>query len=213
MSGRIKLSRAVVVEGRYDKCKLASIADAVIIVTNGFGLYRDKKTQRLIRQCAATCGLIVLTDSDAAGRQLRRTIKGIIPKENYSRVADLHIPQIKGKERRKENPSAEGTLGVEGIDADILRKMLMPYAVGEDGSENSDGGNKKGGITKNDLYELGLSGGADSSRRRQELSRRLGLPDGLSANMLLDLINTLYTREGFLAMAASAEGDENEKIQ
>lgn len=203
--GRIKLSRAVVVEGRYDKCKVASIADAVIIVTNGFGLYRDKKTQKLIRSYAASCGLIVLTDSDAAGRQLRGTIKGIIPKEHYSRVADLHIPQIKGKERRKVNPSAEGTLGVEGVDADILRRMLMPYAVGKDGSEESGSAEKKGGITKNDLYELGLSGGADSSSRRRELSRRLSLPDGLSANMLLDLLNSLYSREEFLSLAVTQE--------
>ncbi|MBR1723662.1 MAG: DUF4093 domain-containing protein [Ruminococcus sp.] len=194
MTGRIKLSRAVVVEGRYDKSKLCSLIDGVVIVTNGFQIYKDPETRRLIRMYAEKQGIIVMTDSDAAGRQIRGYIKSILPRELHGNIVSLHIPQVRGKERRKTAPSAEGTLGVEGIDAQILRGLLMPYAEGGDTP-------KRGGITKSDLYELGLSGGAESREKRADLARRLGLPSGLSANALLDLLNSLYDRETFLQLA------------
>lgn len=194
MSEKIKISRAIVVEGKYDKIKLSSLIDGKMIVTHGFQIYRDKQTRRLIRMYAERQGLIVLTDSDAAGRQIRGYIKSILPKELHSRVASVHIPQVEGKERRKSAPSAEGTLGVEGIDADTLRQLLAPYA---DNAESSP----KGGISKSDLYELGLSGGHDSSEKRARLAKGLGLPSGLSANALLDLLNSLYEREEFITAA------------
>ena len=191
MTEKIKLSQAVVVEGRYDKSKLCSIIDGTVIVTNGFQIYKDVKTRRLIRMYAEKQGIIVLTDSDAAGRQIRGYIKSILPKELHDKIVSLHIPQIAGKERRKTAPSAEGTLGVEGIDADILRGLLAPYAADSEAPE-------RGGITKADMYELGLSGGADSARLREQLADRLGLPKGLSAKALLDLLNSLYSRDQFL---------------
>lgn len=182
---KLRLSRAVVVEGRYDKIKLSSFVDAVILVTNGFGIYKDKELCRLLRFYAESRGLIVLTDSDNAGRQIRAHIKRVLPKELHGRIASVHIPKIKGKERRKTEPSKEGTLGVEGIDADILRRLLTPYE-----NEQPREGEP---ITKNDLYMLGLSGGAGSSARRAALARELSLPEGLSSTALLDLLNTLYT--------------------
>lgn len=183
---KLRLSRAVVVEGRYDKIKLSSFVDAVILVTNGFGIYKDKELCRLLRFYAESRGLIVLTDSDNAGRQIRAHIKRVLPKELHGRIASVHIPKIKGKERRKTEPSKEGTLGVEGIDADILRRLLTPYE-----NEQPREGEP---ITKNDLYMLGLSGGAGSSARRAALARELSLPEGLSSTALLDLLNTLYTK-------------------
>lgn len=184
---KLKISRAIVVEGRYDKIKIDSVADCVVIVTNGFGIYKNKELYRLIRFYAEKCGLIVLTDSDSAGRKIRAHIKQILPKELHSRIAGVHIPQIKGKERRKSEPSKEGTLGVEGIDADILRELLLPYA-----DEKPRSGEP---LTKNDMYMLGLSGTPDSSERRAALIEKLGLPSGLSPAALLDLLNTLYTKE------------------
>ena len=186
---KIRLSRALVVEGRYDKIKLSSLVDGVILVTNGFGIYKDKELRRLIRFYAEKRGLIVLTDSDSAGRQIRGYIKSILPKELHDRVASIHIPQIKGKEKRKTAPSKEGTLGVEGIPADTLRELLEEYETGElNTSDNIP-------FTQNDLYEYGLSGGKDSAAKRQSLCVRLGIPQGLSAKALLDLLNTMYTRE------------------
>lgn len=183
---KLRLSRAVVVEGRYDKIKLSSFVDAVILVTNGFGIYKDKELCRLLRFYAESRGLIVLTDSDNAGRQIRAHIKRVLPKELHGRIASVHIPKIKGKERRKTEPSKEGTLGVEGIDADILRRLLKPFE-----NERPRDGEL---ITKNDLYMLGLSGGAGSSERRAALAKELSLPEGLSTAAMLDLLNTLYTK-------------------
>lgn len=186
---KIKLSRAVVVEGRYDKIKLSGLVDAVIIVTNGFGIYNNKELRRLIRFYAEKQGLIVLTDSDAAGRQIRGYIKSILPKELHDRVASVHIPQIKGKERRKTAPSKEGTLGVEGIPADTLRQLLTEFEEKDNRPSNDRP------LTKNELYQYGLSGCPDSSAKREQLEEKLGIPKGLSPKALLDLLNTKYTRE------------------
>ncbi|MCR5121484.1 MAG: DUF4093 domain-containing protein [Ruminococcus sp.] len=186
---KIRLSRAVVVEGRYDKIKLSGLVDAVIIVTNGFGIYNDKELRRLIKFYAEKQGLIVLTDSDAAGRQIRGFIKNILPKELHDRVASVHIPQIKGKERRKTAPSKEGTLGVEGIPADTLRQLLAKFEAKDSRPSNDRP------LTKNELYLYGLSGCPDSSVKREQLEEKLGIPKGLSPKALLDLLNTMYTRE------------------
>ena len=193
-NNRIRLSRALVVEGKYDKIKLSALVDAVIIVTNGFRIYKDEELRRLIRTYAEKQGLIVLTDSDSAGRQIRGYIKSILPKELHSRIASVHIPQIKGKERRKTEPSKEGTLGVEGIPSDTLRELLAPYSIG---AEEIRRGADCERITNSDMYEYGLSGGADSAERRTALAERLGLPNGLSPKALLDLLNTLYTKQQF----------------
>lgn len=188
-SEKIKLSRALVVEGRYDKIKLSGLVDGVILVTNGFGIYKDKELRRLLLLYAEKRGLIILTDSDAAGRQIRGYIKSILPKELHDRVASVHIPQIKGKEKRKTEASKEGTLGVEGIPADTLRKLLERFDNEEDSaSENVP-------FTRNDLFDHGLSGGKDSAAKREALADKLGIPHGLSAKALLDLLNTMYSRE------------------
>ncbi|MCD8095525.1 MAG: DUF4093 domain-containing protein [Ruminococcus sp.] len=188
MPERIKLSRAVVVEGKYDKIKLSSIVDAVILTTDGFGIYKSDDTKKLIRFYAESKGLIVMTDSDAAGRRIRAYIKRILPVQLQDRVANVHIPKIEGKEKRKENPSKEGTLGVEGIDAQMLRNLLARYSVENDKPQRVR-------MTKNDMYMLGLSGCESAAKKREELAQRLSLPSGLSSTALLDLLNELYELE------------------
>ena len=176
MSEKIKLKQALVVEGKYDKIKLASLVDGVIITTHGFGIYKDKELCALLRFYAEKTGLIVMTDSDAAGRQIRAYIKQILPKELQSRVLNLHIPQIKGK------------LGVEGISAETLRGLLENAGAQLDGESA-----EHGGITGGDMYMLGLSGTGSAAEKRARLAAELGLPDGLSAHALLDVLNSMYT--------------------
>ena len=188
MSEKMKLKQALVVEGKYDKIKLASLVDGVIITTHGFGIYKDKELCALLRFYAEKTGLIVMTDSDAAGRQIRAYIKQILPKELQSRVLNLHIPQIKGKERRKAAPSKEGTLGVEGISAETLRGLLENAGAQLDGESAAHGG-----ITGSDMYMLGLSGTGCAAEKRVRLAEELGLPEGLSAHALLDVLNSMYT--------------------
>lgn len=183
----IHIAQAIIVEGKYDKIKLSSIMDAVILVTNGFRIFRDPEKMALIRYYAKTTGVIVLTDSDTAGFKIRNYLKGAVQE---GKLYHVYIPDIYGKERRKEKPSAEGKLGVEGIDKKrLLEAFAKAGILADETAEETDP------ITKLDLYELGLSGGADSKQKRKALQKKLGLPDLLSASSLLEVLNTMMTRD------------------
>lgn len=197
---KIKVTRAIVVEGKYDKIKLSSIIDGVIIVTNGFGIYKDADTVALVRHYAETSGLVILTDSDSAGFRIRGHIKSIVPKGD---IVNVYIPEIFGKEKRKAAPSKEGLLGVEGVPADIIREAFEKAGiVGETVSDKEK-------ITKMDFYDVGLSGGQDSSRRRRLMCQRLGLPLKLTANALLEIVNSMLDRQQFAELAEELFSEEN----
>ncbi len=189
----IKIKQAIIVEGRYDKIKLSSLVDAVIIPTNGFGLFKDEETAALIKRLAAQTGIIILTDSDSAGFKIRSRIRSIVKE---GEIINVYIPDIFGKERRKTAPSKEGKLGVEGMSAEVLREAFERAGVfSQETPEKSEP------ITKADLMDLGLVGGADSAAKRAALQRRLALPERLSANLLIEILNVMYTREEFLRLA------------
>lgn len=185
----IRIKEAIVVEGRYDKNTLSQIVDAHIIETAGFGIFSDKEKTALLRRLAEKCGIIILTDSDGAGFLIRNRIKGAVPD---GCVKHAYIPDIKGKERRKQHASKEGKLGVEGMTPEIIIEALKRSGATIEGESTEP---RKGEITKGDLYELGLSGGAGSAEKRKELAHKLALPEKMSANALLDVLNTLYTKE------------------
>lgn len=184
----IKLKQAVVVEGKYDKIKLSSLIDAVIIQTNGYGIFKDSDKLALIRYYAAKTGIIIMTDSDSAGFKIRNFIKGAVDKNNT--VINVYIPDIFGKEKRKLKPSCEGKLGVEGVDKKVILEALAKAGVC---AESSDNNSEK--INKTDLFELGLSGGKNSSLLRKKLLAHLQLPELLSASAMLDVLNTMMDRE------------------
>lgn len=188
----IHTDRAIVVEGKYDKIKLSSMVDGVIICTGGFRVYKDKEMQAMLRALAKRQGLAVLTDSDTAGFKIRHYLKGAI---HEGKLYHVYIPDIYGKERRKDKPSAEGKLGVEGIDKKRLLEAFTKAGILADERPA-----KADSITKLDLYELGLSGGADSKARRKALQKKLGLPDLLSAASLLEVLNTMMTRTELQAL-------------
>lgn len=186
---KLKIALPIIVEGKYDKIKIDSIADASVIQTDGFGAFKNHERLALIKRLAEKSKIIVLTDSDGAGKLIRSHIVSAIPKD---RVIPLYIPQIKGKERRKAAPSKEGYLGVEGTDADVLRRLLEPFAA------EGEGGAKGQEITKLDMYEAGLSGGAESAAKRDALAKQFGLPEGMTANALLSALNVLTDACGFV---------------
>lgn len=187
----LKIKQAVIVEGKYDKIRLSNLVDAVIIPTNGFELYRDKETAELIKMLTKKTGIIILTDSDSAGFQIRSRLRNIT---RGGEVINVYIPDIMGKERRKRSPSAEGKLGVEGVDDEILLEAFRKAGVfAEERTVPKDP------ITKADLMERGLVGGENSADKRAKLQRSLGLPVRLSANMLLEILNVMYSREEFFA--------------
>ena len=187
----IRVREAIVVEGRYDANTLRQIVDAPVLETSGFGIFNDKERLNLLRKAAETRGLIVLTDSDGAGFVIRRYLSGAI---DPKLVKHAYIPDVPGKEKRKSAPSKEGKLGVEGMRPEVLLEALRRAGATIEGETAHP---VPAGITKQDLYRCGLSGGADSAAKRRELIRELELPEHLSANALLTALNLLMTREEF----------------
>ena len=183
----VKIREAIVVEGRYDKNTLSQIVDAPILETSGFGILKDKQQLKLLRKVAQSRGLIVFTDSDGAGFVIRNYLKGAI-EPKYLKHA--YIPDIAGKERRKSTPGKEGKLGVEGMTPQVILESLRKAGATILGEEaHSTAGN----ITKQDMMDLGLSGGCDSSTLRRKLMKKLDLPEHMSANALLQAVYLLYT--------------------
>ncbi len=199
----IKIKEAVIVEGKYDKIKLSNFIDGLIITTEGFGVFRDREKLALIRHLAQVRGILVLTDSDGAGFVIRNFLKGAVPPD---KIKHAYIPDVFGKERRKTAPSKEGKLGVEGLSEEIISR-----AIARSGAEcEITAGREKAArdITKADLYELGLTGSPSASERRNELKKRLGLPEKLTANSLLAVLNCIMTREElFELMENSMKGE------
>ncbi len=181
----VNIREAIVVEGRYDKNTLSQIVDAPIFETNGFGIFKDKAQMALLRQVAERRGLIVFTDADGAGFVIRNHIKSAIPGK-YLKHA--YTPDIFGKERRKSAPGKEGKLGVEGMKPEIILDALRKAGatfVGEETRQTQ-------AITKQDLMEMGLSGGANSAELRGKLLNKLNLPEHMSANAMLQTLNILF---------------------
>lgn len=186
----LRIREVIVVEGRYDKNALSQVVDAVIVETAGFGVYNDAAKRRLLRTLAGARGLIVLTDPDAAGFQIRNYIKGCV---DPKLVKHAYIPDLYGKERRKRAPSKEGKLGVEGMAPQVLLDALLRAGATVEDREAP----APAAITKADLYERELSGREGSGEKRRALLKRMELPERLSADGLLDVLNAVMSREDF----------------
>lgn len=186
----IKLKQAVIVEGKYDKITLENIIDATIITTDGYGIFKNKEKRDLIKLLAKRNGIVVITDSDAAGAVIRSHIKQICNGDN---ITNVYVPQLAGKERRKAKPSKQGFLGVEGLDRQIIEDALKRSGItGEYVSKRTPE------ISKTQLYELGLSGGANSAKLRKSLASFLNLPTDMSCNAFLDCINAVCGYNEFI---------------
>ena len=234
----IKLSQAVIVEGKYDKIRLSSVLDAEIITTEGFRIFKDREKLSFIRQIAKKRGIIIMTDSDSAGFMIRGHLASAVPNEN---IINVYVPEIKGKEKRKASASKSGLLGVEGMSEEVILSALERAGISPektDASVDKNGKDKdksdtsacthdKSGeksrnkaarkndnsdkITPADLMELGLCGGAMASARRNSLKKRLGLPSSLSSRGFLQAINILYTRDEFIGFLKESEKPEEPK--
>ena len=178
---KIKIDKVIVVEGKYDKIKLSSLLDAYIVTTEGFGIFQNDEKKALFRRLAAERGLIVACDADGAGLVIRNYFNSIIPKESLFHV---YIPAIRGKEKRKDAPSKEGTLGVEGMEAELLRERFLPFASDASHNECEE-------ITLFDLYEDGFRGKENSEEKRKAFLQAAGLPMNLSAKALVGAVNLL----------------------
>ncbi|MBO5882921.1 MAG: DUF4093 domain-containing protein [Clostridia bacterium] len=188
----LNIPYTIIVEGKYDRLKLLSVCKAHIITTDGFGVFKNREKMSLIRKLSEARPIIMLTDSDGAGKLIRSHITSAIPAD---RLIQLYIPKIKGVEKRKNTPSAEGTLGVEGMEKELLYRMLLPF---ED--ENTVIKSLENPLSKTDLYTDGLTGGNESAKKRDELAKKLGLPSGMTANALLAALRILISYEEYLTL-------------
>lgn len=187
---KLELKEVVIVEGRYDKIKLSEIISSPVIDTGGFRVFKDKEKQTLIRQIAQKRGILVMTDVDSAGFVIRNFLRGIVPE---NQIKHAYIPTVAGKESRKDEPSKEGILGVEGIDMDQLIDSIRKSGaeiIGEDKCVSSE-------ISKVDFYEYGLIGREDSAVYRKHILNDLGLPEYLTTNAMISALNCLFTKEKF----------------
>ena len=182
MNEKLKLVSPVIVEGKYDKIKLSSFIESEIIALNGFGIFKDEKKRQMLKDIASKHGLIVLTDSDGGGLVIRNHLRALIPSD---KLTHLYIPKIEGKEKRKEEASKEGLLGVEGMEIELLRSLFEPFLA-----EKEQKSARK--VTKTDLYSDGFVGGEGSSEKRKKLCQKCNLPDNISSKALLEAINLLY---------------------
>ncbi len=183
----IKLNMPVIVEGKYDKITLENVIDTLIIKTDGFRIFKDKEKCELIKVFAESRGVIVLTDSDSAGNMIRSYIKNIV---GNGKIYNVYVPQLEGKERRKSSPSKEGFLGVEGIDRHTLEAAFLKSGISVESADE-----EKERITKTDMFTYGLSGVENADSNRKRLLEYLELPRNLSANAMLDVINTMFTKK------------------
>lgn len=198
----IKIKQAVIVEGKYDKIKLSSIIDTIIVETDGFKVFKDKDKQKLIRKLAETCGILIITDSDAAGFKIRSFVCGIV---NNNRVYHAYIPDIAGKEKRKTVLSKEGKLGVEGVSTGIIIDSLTKAGIVLE--EAKETGRR---ITHDDFFNDGISGGKNSRKLKTALLKYIDLPARLSTNSLLKIINLFMSYDQYKsAVIASRSGEDD----
>lgn len=203
---KLKIPYPIIVEGKYDKLKLSLVCEGLIIKTDGFGVFKKNEKAALIRALASKTPLIVLTDSDGGGRVIRSHVSSLVPRD---KLIQLYIPRIEGKEKRKSEPSKEGTLGVEGMETELLYGLLRPFSE-ESGGEAAFKLQKiaNNPLKKVDLYIDGLTGGENSALKRDEVAKKFGLPEGMSAGALLEALRVVASYEEYL----EAVGRE-EKIQ
>lgn len=195
----IKLDKAIIVEGKYDKIRLSGFIDALIIETDGFRIFSDSDKKALIRRLAKTNGIIVMTDSDAAGFRIRNHIRNIAADGD---VINVYIPDVFGKEKRKTEASKEGKLGVEGLTEDIITAAMEKAGVYHTKTDNSD----KRQVTVTDLFEDGITGTDNAKQRRLQLLKALDLPERMSNSQLLKLINTFMTYDDYKSAVREISG-------
>lgn len=198
----IKLDMPIVVEGKYDKITLENVVDTLIIATDGFTIFKNEEKRQMLRALAQRNGIIVMTDSDSAGNLIRSYIKKIV---GDSRIINVYIPRIQGKEKRKKTAGKEGVLGLEGMSREVIENCLKVSGVG---IKNTTQNSKK--IQKLDLFKAGLSGCEQSSEKRKKLLKYLELPTNLSPNAMLDILNTIYTYDEFSEVIEKWQTEETE---
>lgn len=194
---KLNIPYPIIVEGKYDRLRVLCVCNATVLTTDGFGIFKKNEKLALFRTLGEKSPVIVLTDSDGAGKLIRSHICSAIPKD---KLIQLYIPKIKGTEKRKNAPSAEGTLGVEGMEAELLYKLLLPFE-----NEEISARLKENPLSKTDFYIDGLTGAQNSSGKRDSLAESIGLPAGMTADALLAALKILFSYDEYLTLVGRSE--------
>lgn len=203
---KLKIAYPIIVEGKYDKLRLQTICEGLIIKTDGFGVFKKNEKAALIRALASKSRIIVLTDSDGGGKVIRSHISALVPKD---KLIQLYIPRIEGKEKRKSEPSKEGTLGVEGMESKLLYELLRPFSDLEDNEAREKIDDiASNPLSKVDFFVDGLTGGENSAQRRDELAQKFGLPPQMTPNALLEALKVISTYEEYLTAVGRNQTEE-----
>jgi ribonuclease M5 len=203
---KLKIAYPIIVEGKYDKLRLQTICEGLIIKTDGFGVFKKNEKAALIRALASKSRIIVLTDSDGGGKVIRSHISALVSKD---KLIQLYIPRIEGKEKRKSEPSKEGTLGVEGMESKLLYELLRPFSDLEDNEARTKIDDiSSNPLSKVDFFIDGLTGGENSAQRRDELAKRFGLPPQMTPNALLEALKVISTYEEYLTAVGRNQTEE-----
>ena len=200
----IKIKEAIIVEGKYDRIRLAALFDTAVIETGGFRVFKDDEKKMIIRRLAQHRGIIVLTDSDGAGFVIRNFLKGII--SDNSCIKQAYIPDIRGKEKRKSQPSKQGLLGVEGMTDEIIINAVLNSGAEIAGQNVSQATDQ---ITKTDFYIYGLTGNERSSQYRKAVLKRIGFPQYMTTNAMLSAVNMIYSKKDFEKLIKEISCSEN----
>lgn len=194
---KLNIPYPIIVEGKYDRLRVLCVCNATVLTTDGFGIFKKNEKLALFRTLGERSPVIVLTDSDGAGKLIRSHISSAIPKD---RLIQLYIPKIKGTEKRKSAPSAEGTLGVEGMETELLYKLLLPFENDEISARL-----RENPLSKTDFYIDGLTGAENSSAKRDVLAESVGLPSGMTADALLAALKILFSYDEYLTLVGRSE--------
>lgn len=194
---KLKIAYPIIVEGKYDKLKLQAVCEGLIIKTDGFGIFKGEEKAALVRALAKRGSVIVLTDSDGGGKVIRSHVSSLVPRD---KLIQLYIPRIKGKEKRKSEPSKEGTLGVEGMEAELLYNLLLPFsdASGDEGAAKKLEEIASNPLSKVDFYVDGLTGHENSAKKRDELAKKFDLPSGMTPSALLEALKVVASYDEYL---------------
>lgn len=179
----------VVVEGRYDKIRLSRLIDGIILETGGFSIRKNRELVKALKSIARDRGLIILTDSDAAGFQIRRFLTDVLGSD--AKLTHVYIPAVAGQKRRGGRSAGEGLLGVEGMELEVLERAFKIAGIGCTQAPND------AGITRADLLDAQILGVPGAAARRRELAAMLGLPPRISSHVLLRFLNGMLTRDEF----------------
>ena len=169
------IQEVLVVEGKMDVVAINRAVEADCIITNGF--HFNKKTLANIAAAYKKRGIIILTDPDSAGENIRTFLTKRFPAAKHA-----YIP--------KDEATANNDIGVEQAKPESIRNALAKV--------HTLNLNPRAEFTAAEMLQYGLSGGAESSKLRDKIGAALGIGYGNVKTFVKRLNSYGITRAEFM---------------